>query len=370
MKKLYSILFISAAILSQKSYAQCNVNLLTNPSFETPVQPTIGNNLLTAFVIGDWTMTGGPFNIIKTNGTPYGGGPDNAQNGTQYVDITSAGGTIYQNFTVTGASQPVAFSGYFSSREQAGAAYGNWTGSIDIINTTTNAVVATSSTRAFTNADGAAGVQETWYFLYGNATLPAGNYRYVAKLGNYGNFDNAFVAQNCVLANGITELTGNYVNGKRLLNWKVEDQFGTTKFEIEASTDGRNFSKIGGKDIANTDFYNFEDETTLGATKMYYRIKTISLNGSFKYSSIVTISGKSFGISFTPNPVIDNILVSGLDKEEGIISIYDLAGKLILKKQVSNVQSLSLDLTSLNKGTYFVEYKNANSKNTKQFFKQ
>ena len=143
-----------------------------------------------------------------------------------------------------------------------------------------------------------------------------------------------------------------------------------SKFEIETSADGRNFIKIGTKDISNDYYYNFVDETTIGTPKMYYRIKTINTNGSFKYSSIVTISGKSFGISFSPNPVVDNIVISGLENGEGVISIYDLAGKLMMKKQVSNVQSLSLDLTSLNKGTYFVEYVNANSKNTKQFFKQ
>ena len=344
MKKLLHILSLIAITFFTKSVkAQCNINLLTNPSFETPVQPTIGNNVTTLTTVGDWVMTGGPFNIIKTNGTPYLGGPDNAQSGTQYVDITDAGGTIYQNFTTTGPTQQVAFSGYFSSREQGGAAYANWVGSINIINVATNAVVATSTTRAFSDADGAPGVQEAWYYLYGNVLLPAGNYRYVANLGNYGNFDNAFVAQNCVLANGITDLTGSYVNGKRLLNWKVEDQFGTAKFEIEASTDGRNFTKIGGKDISSTDFYNFEDETTIGASKVFYRIKTISQSGGFKYSSIVSISGKGFAVSFTPNPVIDNLTVNGLERGEGTIRIIDVVGKTVLKKQVSNVQSLSLD---------------------------
>ena len=370
MKKISLIVIVFAALFCNQANAQCNVNLLTNPSFETPVQPTIGNNLLTVFVIGDWTMTGGPFNVIKTNGTPYGGGPDNAQNGTQYIDITSAGGTVYQNFTIAGPAQPVAFSGYFSSREQAGAAYGNWVGSIDIINTTTNTVVATSSTRAFTNADGAAGAQEIWYYLFGNTTLSAGNYRYVANFGNYGNFDNAFVAQNCVLANGITELSGNYVNGKRILNWKVEDQLSTYKFEIEASKDGRNFTNIGAVDINSSDYYNFVDEITTGCVKMYYRIKTISLNGSFKYSSIVTISGKGFGISFTPNPVVDNLLISGIERGEGTILIIDVVGRIILKKEISNIQSLSLDLSALNKGMYFVEYRNSNGKSTQQFFKQ
>jgi hypothetical protein len=49
--------------------------LLSNPSFESPVQASVGNNLSGLNTFGLWRMeSGGTFNIIKTNGSVYSGG--------------------------------------------------------------------------------------------------------------------------------------------------------------------------------------------------------------------------------------------------------------------------------------------------------
>lgn len=163
---------------------------LTNPSFETPVQPSIGNNFVTpSSSFGGWyTQTGGAFNIIKTNGSAYGGGPNNAQNGTQYVDIINAADYFQQDITIVTATSNVSFGGYFSSREQSGG-YINWLARAEILNSS-GAIVATSATRNFTNADGAE--DQIWYQLNGTATLAPGNYIFRVYIGDFGNFDNAY----------------------------------------------------------------------------------------------------------------------------------------------------------------------------------
>jgi hypothetical protein len=163
-------------------------NLLTDGSFESPVQASVGNNLTGLGTFGLWSMDAtGTFNIVKTNGSYYGGGPDNAQNGTQYVDITNAADYFQQQVTLT-STAAVTFGGYFSSREQSGG-YVNWTGRIDLMNASGTIVASSSSTRNFVNADGAE--DQVWYYLSGSTTLAAGNYFFRAYLGDYGNFDNA-----------------------------------------------------------------------------------------------------------------------------------------------------------------------------------
>jgi hypothetical protein len=181
-------------------------NLLTDGSFESPVQTNLGNNLTGLATFGLWSMDAtGTFNIIKTNGSVYTGGPDNAQNGNQYVDVTNAADYFQQQVTVT-STATVTFGGYFASREQSGA-YVNWTGSIDILNSA-GTVVATSTTKTFVNADGAE--EQVWYYLSGTATLPAGNYFYRVYLGDAGNFDNAtFTA--CYTDLGLTDQDGDGV---------------------------------------------------------------------------------------------------------------------------------------------------------------
>jgi hypothetical protein len=222
MLVLLTVFFISNA------NAQCGTNLLTNPGFDSPIQPAIGNNLTGLFTFNGWTMAGGPFNVIRTDGTVYGGGPDNAQNGNQYVDITSAAGTIYQDFTITGTSVAVDFGGYFSSREASGS-YVNWTASIQVYEMPANTLVATSSTRNFVNADGNVPAQENWYFITGNTTLNTGTYRYVVNLGDYGNFDGAFAQQTCTLPVVLSNFSGQYQGNAIRLNWKAEQQ---TKKEV------------------------------------------------------------------------------------------------------------------------------------------
>lgn len=163
-------------------------NLLSNPSFETPVQTNIGNNITGSNTLGAWTNTLGDFlNIVRTNGSFYGGGPDNAQSGRQYLDINGAAGIVEQSFTLSSAAT-INFGGFFSSRESSG--YVNWTASIQIL-TPANVVVATSTTRNFTSADGTE--DQIWYNLAGSVALTAGTYKYRINIGDYGNFDNAYV---------------------------------------------------------------------------------------------------------------------------------------------------------------------------------
>ncbi len=166
--------------------ASC-ANALNNPSFEATVQPSIGDNLTGSGNLGLWSMeTGGTFNVVRTNGSVYAGGPNNAQNGTHYVDITNLSDYIQQTVNITGTAT-VNFGGYFSSREQSGG-YVNWTGRVEILNAA-GTILATSSTRNFTNADGVE--DQIWYYLSGATTLTAGSYIFRVYVGSFGNFDNA-----------------------------------------------------------------------------------------------------------------------------------------------------------------------------------
>lgn len=363
---LFSIIYI---FTYQPTNAQCGSNVLTNGSFETPVQPAIGNNLTGLFTLGGWTMIGGPFNVIRTNGTTYTGGPDNAQNGTQYVDITNAGGTIHQDFTVPpGSTLPVNFGGYFSSREQG--TYVNWTASIEIVNLTTSTVVSTSSTRSFTNADGAVPTQENWYFLSGNTTLAPGNYRYRVNLGNFGNFDGAIVSLNCLLSTRITSFSGNLIAKKSILKWNCEASNDMSHFEIERSIDGRNFSIIGSELYHSNLTFEFVDDQLPSNSKIFYRLKMVDKNGSYKYSSTIIIKTKgNLILELSPNPVHDQLRVNGL-QGNGMIYVYDASGRRLVSQIVAQSQTQLLDLSALKNGVYVLEYLNGEQSEIQKFVKQ
>ncbi len=178
MKK--TILFFVLALWTLQGNAQ--TNLLTNAGFDAALQPNIGNNFLFSYTFNGWTMTGNYFNVIRTDGSNYGAGPDNAQDGTQYVEIYYGSGTVYQDFTLS-SSTPVTYGGYFSSRTGQ-----PWTASCQIFSMPSNTLVSTSSTFNITGAD-----IKFWRQVTGAVTLPAGTYRYVANIADDGNFDAAYV---------------------------------------------------------------------------------------------------------------------------------------------------------------------------------
>ncbi len=367
MNKIY-LLFLCLFLGSAQVNAQCGFNLLNNPDFELPVQPAIGNNLTGANTYsGGWNMTGGTFNIIKTNGSVYAGGPDNAKSGIQYVDINNGAGTIYQNFNVTSPGTVINFGGYFSSRKQL-ANYINWTASIDLVALPSLAVVATSNTRLFTNADGGVPAQEVWHFISGSATLSTGNYRFVIKLGDSGNFDSAFVNANCILPLQLQTFTGALVNNKVSLNWKVATATNFSHFEIERSNNGINFIALGNVALQNIDQYHFTDGAILNSN-YFYRLKLVDLDGNFTYSNVLRFQNKmNSGLTIIGNPVKDKIIVAGLEGK-GQLAVYDFAGKLVVQKNVKSANE-SIEVSTLIKGVYILKYTNGQIIETQKFVKE
>jgi Secretion system C-terminal sorting domain len=370
MLKIYPpklLLVLLTSLCISNANAQCGINLLTNPGFDSPVQPSIGNNLTGLFTFNGWTMVGGPFNVIRTDGTVYSGGPDNALSDNQYVDVTSAAGTIYQDFTITGTSVAVDFGGYFSSRESAG--YVNWTASIEVYEMPANTLVATSNTRNFTSADGGSPAQENWYFISGNATLNTGTYRYVVNLGDYGNFDGAFAQQTCTLPVVLSNFSGQYQDNKVRLNWKTAQQNNFSHFEVERSANGAAFSAIGNVNKNSGSDYTFTDAGFVAGAASFYRLRMVDKDGGFKFSSIIKIrAGQTAQLSVMPNPVADYLTVSGL-AGKGRLKVVDAAGKVMVEKTIQ-AQSLSMDISFLHSGMYFLQYIDGSNVTIQKIFKQ
>lgn len=85
---------------------------------------------------------------------------------------------------------------------------------------------------------------------------------------------------------GFAGLTGNN------LSWVAEQETDNTGFEIERSTDGVHFIKIGfvsskGNSSSRQE-YSYADEVAVSGTA-YYRLKQLDVNGNITYSDIVII---------------------------------------------------------------------------------
>ena len=79
-----------------------------------------------------------------------------------------------------------------------------------------------------------------------------------------------------------------------MLQWIVSENENAAQFEVEKSTDGKNFSMaalVFGTDKTATDNYQFYEKA--GKKKVAYRIKIINKNQTIDYSSVIEIDPKA-----------------------------------------------------------------------------
>ncbi len=163
------------------------------------------------------------------------------------------------------------------------------------------------------------------------------------------------------------KLTFNADKGEQAVNlrWQVDNEpAGTDHYNVEASTDGVIFTTIGAVKasggLKNT--YALVDSKPLLEKINYYRIKQVSAGGNFTYSPVKAVEFSSrFAITITPNPAHSYLNVYA--PQEGTqVNIYDVSGRLLTTKKVSNGSAV-FSVASYAKGIYTVVAKDKNGKN-------
>jgi hypothetical protein len=89
----------------------------------------------------------------------------------------------------------------------------------------------------------------------------------------------------------VISFSGSLSNNKVMLNWTVGENETAERFEIEKSSDGKNFTLaalVFGTDKPETGNYRFYEKA--GSKKIIYRIKLINKNRETHYSTIVEIN--------------------------------------------------------------------------------
>jgi hypothetical protein len=146
------------------------------------------------------------------------------------------------------------------------------------------------------------------------------------------------------------------------LEWETADEINTKWFEIERSTNGRDFSTI---DIVNAtgngsnggNSYSLNDQSA-GFGKSYYRLKMVDIDQQFTYSRIIWInSDQSAGISIYPNPVADiiNINTGNARIIKTVAYIYSGDGRLMQTISISR-NTEQINVKSLLPGLYTIKF--------------
>jgi len=187
--------------------------------------------------------------------------------------------------------------------------------------------------------------------------------------------------QNVTLPVSLTSFAGSLNNNKISLQWAVAQNEDADHFELERSTDGKDFMtaavvmpsfKSGSESYSNNEIMKSE--------KVYYRLKVLDKNTTISFSKTLVFETKTIvnagGLRMVNNPATDKLSLSftSANNQSLDIKVYDMSGRMQMNQKVNVYQGsniINLALTSTFKiGMYAVEVSNGAERLTSKFVKQ
>ncbi|MBD1398737.1 T9SS type A sorting domain-containing protein [Pontibacter sp. JH31] len=149
--------------------------------------------------------------------------------------------------------------------------------------------------------------------------------------------------------------TGNAVE----LNWTTASEQNSRHFEIERSTDGRQYQTAGIVASQGTTslitHYAFRDENPLPGVS-YYRLKQVDEDMTYAYSKVITVStGQITSASLYPTIASQEIkLQIPLSQTIYTVMVYDKLGRNVLQQSLLGSSVHTLNISSLGYGNYML----------------
>ncbi|MES2773012.1 MAG: DUF5018 domain-containing protein [Bacteroidota bacterium] len=166
------------------------------------------------------------------------------------------------------------------------------------------------------------------------------------------------------------------INGKDVkASWKTDNEVNTRGFDIERSTNGRDFVAIGSVSSNNTsgvNNYSFTDTKPVAGIS-WYRLKQVDKDGRFTYSKTVAINSlERIGLGIFPNPVSSTLSVTHPKALVGAsIKIFTADGRVVASFKVATGAGITTTgIEQLSAGNYLLVMQNGHVEFTAKFVKQ
>ncbi len=146
-------------------------------------------------------------------------------------------------------------------------------------------------------------------------------------------------------------------NGLLEIKWKTVSETNLQYFEIEYSTDGRNFMPIGKVAATNTGNpanYQFNHQVP-GTGKMFYRLKMVDNVGKAEYSAILNLEDDRNLVLIAPTLIQNNRIAIQLNASFNSVQVIDMNGRILKNKNLSQVTGIIyVEVAGLASGVYTV----------------
>ena len=174
------------------------------------------------------------------------------------------------------------------------------------------------------------------------------------------------------------DLQAVYNLNRVVLNWEAAS---AKAYTIQVSSDGTSWATIHTDANGNGGI----DNITLSGTGRYIRMHGTQRNTPYGYSLYefevygtptagARLAGREAaelsGLTLYPMPVRDVLRISATELSIQELEIWDVSGKLMIRKTVQNTEDLHLDLSLLQKGLYILRYKSETGTGSRKIIKQ
>ncbi len=156
------------------------------------------------------------------------------------------------------------------------------------------------------------------------------------------------------------------------LAWLTASEENNAGFEVQRSTDGRNFRTLtfieGHGTTLEAQKYLFDDKDLRKGQLYYYRLKQIDYDGRFEHSDVVSaqLEEDSKISVLAPNPTHTgqtHLEYTSDTNGELTLQVFDVTGKELFQhvhRVSEGTNRFELDLSTLGKGLYFVKLNQGN----------
>jgi hypothetical protein len=146
------------------------------------------------------------------------------------------------------------------------------------------------------------------------------------------------------------------------LNWRTTNEHNTSHFDVQRSTDGKQFFTIGtvkSQNKTTLNSYDFVDKNLPSGT-LYYRLEQFDNDGKSTFSPIRSIEkSDKFYYEMSPNPTRDVLTISGNAdyNMDMTVEVFNELGRLMYQKKTSITEGgfeHKVNMADFAEGTYWV----------------
>jgi hypothetical protein len=151
-----------------------------------------------------------------------------------------------------------------------------------------------------------------------------------------------------------------------ILSWRNESDEDVSQYQLQYSCDGGNFIILANISSTKLKNYSYSDNGSCSSDFRYYRLLITDKSGNIEYSNTIKIGNNiKHSVTAFPNPVNNGILqIKSTIPGIAAIQLFDITGRIRLQTK-QNIQSISsLNVSNLEKGTYFLKITNDNENNS------